>query len=144
MSIALCSGPSRTLRAGFAGAASGILDSPCAQRSGGGQVGTEGWPLRSNKGMVFVIATIFGVIARPARRSWVGSGEEPAGQCDVVGPVGIGEEAVVTDAMKSVGQHMDQEAADELVGVERHELVASLALGSVILPFERHALAVEG
>ena len=40
----------------------------------------------------------------------VGYGEEPAGQCNVVGPVGIGEEAVVTDAMKSVRQDMDQEA----------------------------------
>src|SRR5215470_13305134 len=32
---------------------------------------------------VFVVATIFGVIARPARRSWVGYGEEPAGQCTI-------------------------------------------------------------
>src|SRR6516162_3691810 len=93
---------------------------------------------------VFVVATIFGVIARPARRSWVGYGEEPAGQCNVVGPVGIGEEAVVTDAMKSVGHDMDQEAADELVGVERHKLITSVALGSVILPFESDALAGEG
>src|SRR5215471_5458425 len=93
---------------------------------------------------VFVVATIFGVIARPARRSWVGYGEEAAGQCNVVGPVGIGEEAVVTDAMKSVGQDMDQEAADELVGVERHKLIASVALGPVILPFESDALAGEG
>src|SRR5262249_3733812 len=66
---------------------------------------------------VFVVATIFGVIARPARWSWVGYGEEPAGQCNVAGPGGIGGEAVVTDAMKSVGQDMDQETADELVGV---------------------------
>src|SRR5215467_12095422 len=57
---------------------------------------------------VFVVATIFGVIARPARQSRVGYGEEPAGQCNVVGPVGIREEAVVTDAMKSVGQDVDQ------------------------------------
>src|SRR5215468_2954250 len=93
---------------------------------------------------VFVVATIFGVIARPARWSWVGYGEEPAGQCNVAGPVGIGEEAVVTDAMKSVGQDMDQETADELVGVERHKLIASVALGPVILPFESDALAGEG
>src|SRR5205085_3156835 len=93
---------------------------------------------------VFVVVTIFGVIARPARRSWVGYGEEPAGQCNVVGPVGIGEEAVMTDAMKSVGQDMDQEAADELVGVERHKLIASVALGPVILPFEGAAPAAEG
>ena len=46
--------------------------------------------------------------------------------------------------MKSVGQDMDQEAADEFVGIERHQLVASGALGPVILPFESHALAVEG
>src|SRR5207253_9131762 len=93
---------------------------------------------------VLAVATIFGVIAGTARRSWVGYGEEPAGQCNVVGPVGIGEEAVVTDAMKSVGQDMDQEAADELVGVERHKLIASVALGPVILPFESNALAGEG
>src|SRR5262245_40385624 len=91
-----------------------------------------------------VVASIFVVIARPARRSWVGYGEEPACQCNVVGPVGIGEEAVVTDAMQSVGQDMDQEAADELVGVERHKLIASVALGPVILPFESDALAGEG
>jgi hypothetical protein len=41
------------------------------------------------------------VIARPARRSWVGYGEEPADHCNVVGPVGIGEESVVTDAMSA-------------------------------------------
>jgi hypothetical protein len=39
---------------------------------------------------------------------------------------------------------MDQEAADELVGVERHQLVAGAELGPVILLFESHALAVEG
>src|SRR5262252_5563984 len=93
---------------------------------------------------VFVVATIFGVIARPARRSWVGYGEEAAGQCNIVRPGGIGEKAVVTDAVKAVGQDMDQEAADKLVGVERHQLVASVGLGPVILPFEGHALAVEG
>ena len=58
-------------------------------------------------------------IALSARGSWVGYAEEPTGQCDVVGPVGVGEEAVVTDAVDPVGQHMDQEAADELVDIER-------------------------
>jgi hypothetical protein len=43
-----------------------------------------------------------------------------------------------------IGQDVDQKAADELVGVERHKLVASIALGPVILPFEGHALAIEG
>jgi hypothetical protein len=31
---------------------------------------------------------------------------------------------------------MDQVAADELVGVERHQLVAGVELGPVILPLE--------
>jgi len=65
---------------------------------------------------VFVYATIFGVVAQPARRSRVGYAEEASGQCNVACPVGIGKKAVVTDPMKSVGQNMDQEAADELVG----------------------------
>ena len=73
-----------------------------------------------------VFVTIFGAVAVPARRGWVGYAEELAGQCDIVGPVAVGEEAVVTDAVKPVGQDMDQEAADELVGVERHQLVAGV------------------
>ena len=50
----------------------------------------------------------------------------------------------MTDTVETVGQDVDQEAADELIGVEPHKLVASLALGPVIPPFEGHALAVEG
>ena len=58
-------------------------------------------------------------------------------------PVGIGEEAIVADAVEPVGQDMDQKAANELVGIERHKLVTSGALGAVILPSECHAFAVE-
>src|ERR1700730_9750061 len=93
---------------------------------------------------LFAFVTTIGAAALAARRRWVGEAEELTGQCDVVGPVGIGEEAAVTDAVEPVGQHMDEEAADELVSVERHELVTGVALGPVILPFESHALAVEG
>ena len=50
----------------------------------------------------------------------------------------------MADAVEPVGQDMDQKAADEFVGIERHQLVASGALGAVILPFESHALAVKG
>ena len=46
--------------------------------------------------------------------------------------------------MKSVGHDVNQKAADELVGVERHKLVAGVAFGPVMLPFEGHALAIEG
>ena len=88
---------------------------------------------RANVRLLVLAATI-GAIAAPARRGRVGYAEEPAGQCDIVGAIGVGEEAVVADAMEPTGQHMDQEAADELVGVERHQLVASVSLGPVIRP----------
>ena len=93
---------------------------------------------------MWLVVTTFSAIARIRRRGWLGYAEELAGHSDISGPVGIGEEAVMTDAVEPVGQYVDQEAADELVGVERHELVAGVALGPVILPFESHALAVEG
>src|SRR5437870_13656676 len=47
--VAPCSPPSRTLRAGFAGAASGILDGVCARRSAARQVGTKGWFLAAEQ-----------------------------------------------------------------------------------------------
>ena len=53
---------------------------------------------------VFVFVTIFGVVALPARRGWVGHPEESAGQGNVVGPVGIGEEAV--DDAKALLDHL--------------------------------------
>ena len=39
---------------------------------------------------------------------------------------------------------MDEEAADELVGSERHDLLARVAIGAAILVFERDAGAVAG
>ena len=91
-----------------------------------------------------MFVTTVGAIGVSAPASWVWCAEQPASQRNVVGPVAIGEETVVTDAVKSVGQDVDQKAADELVGVERHQLVAGIGLGPVILPFERHALAIKG
>src|SRR5262249_61695814 len=93
---------------------------------------------------LFVFMAAVGAMGVSAPASWVWCTEQPASQCNVVGPVAIGEEAVVTDAVKSVGQDVDQKAADKLVGVERHQLVAGIGLGPVILPFERHALAIKG
>src|SRR5271170_6450470 len=46
----------------------------------------------------------------------------------------VAEEAVVADAVKSVRQHMDQEAADELPRLEGHGLLAVVV--PVILPAE--------
>ena len=40
-------------------------------------------------------------------------------------PSAFGEQAVVADAVEAVGQDVDEEAADELVGGERHRLYRS-------------------
>ena len=63
------------------------------------------------------------------------SGQQPAAQFEPGGAMTIGEEAVVADAMEAVGQRVQQEAADELVGVERHDL--RLAAVTIIPPAER-------
>ena len=52
---------------------------------------------------------------------------------DVIGTRSVGEQAVVTDAVKAAGQHVDEEAADELVGIERHHLVVSLAAFAAVM-----------
>src|SRR5262249_58790797 len=93
---------------------------------------------------LFVFVTTICAIAVSARGSWVWYAEELTGQCDIGGPVGIGEEAVVANAVEPVRQHMDQEAADELVGVERHELGGGGRLGPGILPIEKHGVGVQG
>ena len=61
---------------------------------------------------------------------------------NVLGTPAVGKETVVSDAAETVGQDVDEEAADELLGVKCHKLLASDALGAVILPFEGHAFAV--
>ena len=52
------------------------------------------------------------------------------------GAVAAGEQAVVTDAMQALGQRMDEEAADELMGRQRHGLVAAGSFDPVVLALE--------
>jgi len=63
-------------------------------------------------------------------------------QRQLLGTMRVAEEAEVTDAVKSVRQHMDQEAADELRGREAHRLPAIVV--PVILPVEAHLAIVHG
>src|ERR1700730_12769418 len=88
--------------------------------------------------------TIAGAVGITGRILWRRYVEQLTRSRDVLGAPAVGEEPVVSDAVETVGQDVDEEAADELVGVERHELVSGVALGPVIFPFEGHALAVEG
>jgi hypothetical protein len=46
---------------------------------------------------------------------------------------GAGEQAVVADAVEPARQDVEQEAADELVGSERHHLLSIGTIAAVIL-----------
>lgn len=54
-----------------------------------------------------------------------------AGACEAGLASGAGEQAVVPDATEARRQNMQQEAADELVGRERHDLLATSATFSI-------------
>ena len=71
-------------------------------------------------------------------------GEKCACFSDGVGTSGIGQEPIVADAMKALGQDVQEEAADELVRIECHDAVAGLAVAPVIFPFEADTVAIEG
>ena len=66
-------------------------------------------------------------------------GEQLARPRDVGGAVAAGEQPVVADAMEALGQHVHQEAPDELVRGQRHRLVAARPFDPVILPLEGDA-----
>ena len=63
---------------------------------------------------------------------------------DVVLAVGVGEKAVVADPMKARGQHVQQEAAHELIGLQGHGFVARASVFAVVLPAEGDATIIEG
>jgi len=56
--------------------------------------------------------------------------------------VAVSEEAEVPDAMKPVRQHVDEEAADELITAQGHRLLAVAV--PVVLPAEADFVAVHG
>ena len=68
--------------------------------------------------------------------------EQFAGAGDVLGALAAGEQAIIADAVEARGQHVDKKAANELVGGERHHLVAVGTFDSVVLPFESDAFLV--
>jgi len=54
----------------------------------------------------------------------------------------IGEQAVAADAYETLGQHMQEEAAEEVHAIEGHD--ALLSAVNIIAPAEADAIAVEG
>ncbi len=61
---------------------------------------------------------------------------------DVRDTLAAGEQAVVADAMEATRQNVDQEAADELVDGERHELLSFATFSAIILPLEGDTVSV--
>ena len=78
------------------------------------------------------------------RHWWAGLEVLQRRAADVRGARTFGEQAVVADAVQTFWQDVDEEAADELVGGERHLIVSIAALDAVVLPLEGDALLVEG
>jgi hypothetical protein len=60
---------------------------------------------------------------------------------ETLGTSAIGQEAIVTNAMETVRQRVEEEAADELAGFERHDL--DVAAVAIVLPGEPHRPLVE-
>jgi hypothetical protein len=58
--------------------------------------------------------------------------QQPATSGEALGAGAVGQEAVVTNAMKAVRQRVEEEAADELEGFEGRNL--GLAAMAIILP----------
>src|SRR4030081_1558517 len=75
--------------------------------------------------------------ARARRR-----GEQLTGACDVVDARAAGKQTIVTDAVEAGRQYMDEEAADELVGVERHRFEPVAPCRPIVLPAEGDAVAI--
>src|SRR6266446_4903728 len=76
-------------------------------------------------------------IGRLALRLW--RSEQFADARDVVGAGGLGQQAVVADAVEALRQDVNEESADD----KCHLLVSISALDSVVLPLEGDVVFVE-
>lgn len=67
--------------------------------------------------------------------------KQAAAQVQLQLPMAIGKQAVMTNAVKAVWNRVKQETADELVRIERHQLL--LAGRSIILPSEGDLVSID-
>ena len=74
---------------------------------------------------------------------WRIGSEQLSDPGDIGGPIAIAEEAVVADAVLALWQHMDEEPADELVGLQGHGGVPLGAVDAVIFDAEGDAVCIE-
>ncbi len=62
----------------------------------------------------------------------------------VFNPGVVGEQSIVTDAVKAGGQHMDEKAPDELGCGQGHGFVAITMPGAIVLPLEGDTTFIAG
>ncbi len=74
---------------------------------------------------------------------WRRSREQLPGKRNIDLASAAGEQAVVTYPVEALGRNVEQEAADELVGAERHGSLAVGAVAPIILVAEGDAALVE-
>src|ERR1035441_6404041 len=98
----------------------------------------RGWGMPAHKGGSCEAVISAAVGGRPGRRLM----QQLTRGGDVGLAASVGEQAVVTDAMKARGQDMQQEAADELLARQRHGLVARSPVFAVVLPAEGDAAII--
>ena len=84
-----------------------------------------------------------GVIAVGVRGSRRWHIESPSTEFELVGAMAVGEQAVVTDAMETGWEDVEQEAAHELADVETHDLAPMTAVLAIVLPAETDMGRVE-
>lgn len=75
---------------------------------------------------------------RRLRRSDV---EQPATSVQLFLPMTIGKKSVMTNAVETVWEGVKQETADELIGIERHDIL--FAAVAIILPSERDTIGID-
>jgi len=98
--------------------------------------GAEIDPPSDEQGVTLAIIDGFG----DRRRLW--ERERGADACELGGAAGVAKEAEVADAAELVREDVEEEAANELVGVERHCL--GFVADAVILPAEADAAVLAG
>ena len=69
--------------------------------------------------------------------------QELTHRLDRFGAIAAGEQAIVTNAMETLGEDVGEEAADELADLERHGGIAAGSLDPIVLDLERDASLVE-
>ena len=70
------------------------------------------------------------------------AGQQLSGQQEAVAWEAVGEQSEVADAHEASGQHVEEEAAQELCSRKRHD--ALLAAMGIVFPAQADALSVEG